>query len=368
MDRRTFLKIGLSGIASLGWWLPPIVQRKKLILIWLGGGHSNIETWDPKPDAPAEIRGPFKAIQTSVPGLHFSELLPRLATVAHKLAVFRTVTVKNGDHYNASHEVLQHDREKPTLASRVGRGGVVPYMICEAQPSYSYIEPAHRGDWMKIEYRNGRYCPPALTLEEPLSNRRRLLAELEVGLPGTSRYSSQREAAVALLLGGGPLEDCFKLSIHDMLRYGGTSFGECVLLAKRLADAGVGAVTVISEQSGGWDLHYDMFDRYKTLTASLDTALTRLISEMADDTICLVCSEFGRTPKVNMSGGRDHWPQANTAILFGGGIRPGMIGKTDRMLNVKDRPIPAPWLCNTVLAACGDTSIAANELVNEVLA
>ena len=371
MDRRSFLKIGLSGIASLGWnqnaLAAPSAQRKKLILIWLGGGHAATESFDPKPNSPEEVRGPFKAIQTSVPGLHFSELLPNLAERAHKLAVFRAVTVRNGDHYNASNEILHDNSEKQTLAERAGRGAMVPYMLCEVQPPYSYIESAHRGDWMKIEYRNGRYCPPALTLEEPISARRKLLDSLESNLPGTSKYASQREAALALLLGGGPLQACFEISIHDRLRYGGSSLGECLLLAKRLTEAGVGAVTVISEQDGGWDLHYKMFERHRVLASALDSALARLMDALNDDTICLVCSEFGRTPKINSNGGRDHWPQANTALLFGGGIRPCVIGRTDSMLLPKERPVPAPMLCKTVLQACRAGDFQGNEVVSEVI-
>lgn len=369
MDRRAFLKIGLSGLASLGWSALPIVQHKKLILIWLGGGHSALETFNPKPDAPTEIRGPFKATQTSVPGLHFSELLPNLANIAHKLAVFRTIVVRNGDHYSASQEILAHGGEQKTLSAQAGRGAMIPYMLCEAQPAYSYIEQAHQDDdWMKIEYHNGRYCPPNLVPEVTLGRRAELLHQLESPVPGTAKYHAQRETAFALMHGGGPLENCFKISIHDTLRYGGTSFGECVLLAKRLTAAGVGAVTVVLESNGGWDLHDNLFDRYRSLTAALDTALARLIVEIADDTICLVCSEFGRTPKVNSSAGRDHWPQSNTAILFGARVRPTIVGRTDNMLMPKDHPVPSAWLRNTVLAVCGDMSVPPNELVTDVIA
>lgn len=369
MERRAFLKLGCLGLASLGWRpageTPP---KRKLILVWLGGGHSNIETFDAKPNAPHDVQGPFQPIGTSIPGVHFSELLPKLAAVAHKMTVFRTITCRNGDHYNSSFEILRDDKRVPTLAERVGKGAAIPYAICEVQPPYSYIEKAHSGDWLKIEYSDGQYKPPSVTMEEPIGGRLSLLNDLERHIPGTDQHSQHRQAAVELLMGGGRLASCFKLPERDLERFGNTPLSSCVLLAKRLTEAGAGAVTVVAEHSGGWDAHYRIGEKYPEVAGAIDAPLAALVNELNDDTVCLVCSEFGRTPRLNNGAGRDHWNKANTALMFGGGVSNGIVvGRTDNLLMPKDRPIAAPMLCNTALAACGDTSIAGNLMASEAL-
>jgi hypothetical protein len=380
MDRRTFLKIGC--LASLGWSPAPFQPNRKLILVWLGGGHSNLETFDPKPNAPEQVRGQYGVVQTTIPGIHLSDRFPRLASLTHRIAIFRTVQAKNGDHYGASYEILNNNLGK-TMAERVGKSATIPYAICEVHPPYSYMEQAHRGDWIRINREGGRYVAPSLSNNTintspiqqfdpegvPSENtmRRKLLASIESWPYGNGVYDCQREAAMELLLGGGKLKACFDLPGCDVERFGSSCTAEAIVLAQRLTRAGVGAVTVVCEQQGGWDAHVDAFSRYRGITRDLDFAIAALVQQLDSDTVCLVTSEFGRTPKINGGCGRDHWPTANTALLFGGGIVPGVVvGRTDQMLHPRDRPVPSPWLCNTVLAACGH-SVAANEMVSEVL-
>jgi hypothetical protein len=354
----------------------PAAPVKNCILIWLAGGASHLDTFDPKPEAPVDVRGEFKPIATTVPGLRISEVFPRLARMMDRVTLIRSMTSPEADHGRASHHLLTGYRPMPALeypsygsvvakVREAQRGALPPYVALPDAPLFSssgYLTPAYDpfaagGDPNQEGFRVRNLTPPdKLTLDRLLRRRAmvKALDEFARDVPPTSLITSRdqfADQAYSLMTSSAALA-AFRLgaeppSIRE--KYGRTTLGQSCLLARRLIEAGVSFVTINDRGTGplGWDTHAQNFSTIKnTLAPPLDQGLSALIADLADrrlldDTLIVMMGEFGRTPKINANAGRDHHGRANSVILAGAGIPAGrVIGKTDaKGDNPTERPV-----------------------------
>lgn len=407
LSRRGVLCLG--QLAAFGIGLPDILtaarasnssriaKAKNCILIWLDGGPSHLETFDMKPDAPTEVRGPLNAIQTSVAGVSLSECLPGLASRMGEVAVIRSMTSPLGEHNLGTHYLLTGYQPSPVLQypsfhavanQQLGRvESVLPGNI--AIPEYrvggagfnghGFLPAEHGafsvgGDPAKENYRVRDLMPPVdLTLRR--IDRRREFAEKLAALNGSSTSSTveqafgivtSAEARAAFDLGDEPPA--------TRKRYGTKTVGQSCLLARRLVERGVRFVTV---NQRGWDTHENLHTRLKEgytgarvsvgLIPSLDLAVSALLddlkqSALLDETLVVIMGEFGRTPKINTRGGRDHWPRVFSVALAGGGVRGGqVIGASDSVgESPAEHPVtPADLVCTiyTLLGLAPSTEL-----------
>jgi hypothetical protein len=385
LGRRQFLHAGTAGLlAALGRTRPAgaatpgFGRARSCILVYLLGGPPHQDMWDLKPDAPAEVRGPFKPIAASVPGVRVCEHLPRLAGQAHRLAILRSVTYPNSDHpymiyYTLTgrpspvplgdNTVLPPSRtDHPHLGAVVAKfrhrnRGVPGYVAIpevrvrmQAAPvsgggRAGYLGPAHDPFAINDDPRK----PPA-ELRRPadvsagrFAARGALLASLE-GCRSRGRAAEEHEAfrRTAGRLMSRADRDLFDLErepaqLRD--RYGRHRFGQSLLLARRLTDAGVSLVAVhfnYMSKCDGWDTHGKNFECLKgELLPLLDQGLSALLDDLAQrgrlgETLVVCMGEFGRTPRVNAQAGRDHWGPCAAVVLAGGGVRGGqVVGSSD---------------------------------------
>ncbi|MDG2382180.1 MAG: DUF1501 domain-containing protein [Pirellulaceae bacterium] len=416
-SRREFLRIGgLSALGlGLGLGLGDLFRLQRLkaeetnfqktrnaprakscILIWLDGGPSHLETFDPKPDAPIEVRGPLQSIATSVPGVHFTECLPKTAALAHKLAIIRSMTSPLGEHNFGTHylmtgykptPVLEYPMLGAVLAEVREQIGVLPaniavpdfrvggsklsgagYLSAARQPFSLGGDPAKPGFQVRdLDFARG------MNLAR-LDRRRQFVNALngfheKIESKADHREDSDLERAYQLLT-SNDAKKAFKLSDETVAtrdRYGRKTIGQSCLLARRLVERGVPFVTV---NNPGWDTHDKLYTRLKEgyagakigvgLIPSLDLALSGLIEDlhdrgMLDETLVMVMGEFGRTPKLNTAGGRDHWPRVFSAVVAGGGIQGGqVVGSSDAVgESPQDRPITPSDLAATAYTLLG---------------
>jgi hypothetical protein len=399
--RREFLGAGLAGTLSLA--LSPAVQRAlaagaptrratACILLWMNGGPSHIDTFDPKPGV--VTGGPFKAVATKVPGLRLSEHLPRLAQQAKHLAVVRSLTSREADHelaYQFLHTGHQRDEtvDYPALGSVMARA-----WTAEDGDLPSYV--ALNGEAAGGGFFGVRYSPYVVgSLDDPVENidlpegvpgdrQERRLRALQAFNRGFARVDRrgvaehERFTAAARRLQQSPHLKAFDLSSEKPATHAAygiqpkaegdkkpegdkaterSAFGKACLMARRLVEHGVRFVEVTLD---GWDTHTDNFTTVETLCNQLDPAFAALVSDLAERgllerTLVLCVGEFGRTPYINDQKGRDHWSQAFSAVMAGGGVLGGrVIGATDaRGEHVKDRPVTVPDLYATLLSAFG---------------
>ena len=381
--RRDFLKIG-AGAGLLGLSLPQLLRleaaaekqnaRRKadaVILVWLAGGPASIDMWDLKPDAPEGIRGEFKPIDTSAQGVQISEHLPKMAKLADRVTIVRSLQHTVPAHGPAT--VFMTTGNKPTpalrypvlgsLAARLLRADpeVPPYVAFDgsgrgAAGDAGYLGTAYnpflvegvpdgkgkggRGAAGNLQVR-GITLPTGFTLEE-LENRAKMLQGFDHGLKALEQSSSLGDGLDAFhkkaleILRSAKTKKAFDLGEEpeaNRERYGFGGFGQGALVARRLVEAGVRFVTV---SLGGWDTHGKNFEALSTrLLPQLDQTLSALISDLADRgmlerTIVYCAGEFGRTPKINNNAGRDHWARSMAVVLAGGGFKKGyMHGSTD---------------------------------------
>jgi uncharacterized protein (DUF1501 family) len=392
-SRREFLGAGVAG--TLGLALSPAVQRllaaegpqrraKACILLWLNGGPSHIDTFDPKPGA--ETNGPFTAIDTQVPGMQFSQHLPKLAAQARHLAVIRSMTSVEGDHERA-YQFLHTGNVRSETVDYPGLGSVVAREWSAEDgdlPAFVALNGTAPGPgFIGIEF-----APHVIgNLDAPLDNiglpegvnddrlNRRLKA-LEAFNAGSSRrLDPQRLAGQqvltsrALRFRKSPALKAFDLSQEKpetLAAYGAAqpegspipgTFGKACVMARRLIENGVRFVEVTLD---GWDTHANNFAAVEGLLNQLDPALAALTADLSergllDQTLVLCMGEFGRTPQINPQMGRDHWSEAFSVVLAGGGLRGGRtIGASDaKGEKVADRPVTVPDLYATLLAAFG---------------
>jgi uncharacterized protein (DUF1501 family) len=374
--RRDFLKIGAAGL--LGLTLPQLLRlearagtkaRKAsgVIMLWLGGGPATIDIWDLKPDAPETIRGDFKPIDTSVPGVRISEHLPKTAKLADRLSVVRSLAHTIPSHGPAT--VFMTTGNKPTpavqypalgsLVTRLlpPREGVPPYVAFNeirggSAGTAGFLGSAYnpfivegvgggkKGAAGSLRVR-GIQLPTGFTLDE-LENRDKLLQGFDESFRAADKSADLAEGLDAFhkkaleILRSDRTKKAFDLAqeskeTHE--RYGPTPFGRGALAARRLIEAGVRFVTI---SLGGWDTHDQNFNRLKTrLMPPLDQTLSALVEDLdqrglLDTTVVYCAGEFGRTPKVNKNAGRDHWARSMAVVLAGGGFKRGYAhGSTD---------------------------------------
>lgn len=383
--RRDSLKLGLLSAWGFGLadWLQlqalgatnSRATAKSCILIWLDGGPSHLETFDLKPEAPPEVRGPFRAIATNVPGISICEHLPQTAQVCDKLALLRSVTSPLGEHGLAHHYLLTGYKPTPVL-TYPSLGAVVARMRDGKAilPSYITVPELRSGG---SGYLGTRYQPFATggDLSKPesrvrdlelyptitdlrLARRREFLKEIDGAGPQLESNASLSEPAMEQafrLLTSPEAKSAFDLqqeSTATRERYGLRMLGQSCLLARRLIERGVPFVSV---SHTGWDTHDNLVLQLRDgfagakvgvgLLPTLDYALSALVSDLderglLDETLVVVMGEFGRTPKLNTRAGRDHWPGVFSVVMAGGGVRGGqVIGQSDRS---GERPVDQP--------------------------
>lgn len=401
-SRRSMLRAGLFGLCSLGLGdllrlralasapLTPggLGGAKNCILIWLAGGPSHLDTFDPKPNAPADVRGEFKPIATSVNGLSISEVFPRLAQVMDRVTLIRSVTSPEADHDRAAHHLLTGYRPSPaqvypsygSVVSKTResqRGALPPYVAIPDAPLFSssgYLTPAYDpfavvGDPNQAGFRVSNLTPPDRLTLDRLHRRRSMVRTLDgfardVSPTSLTTSRDQFSERAYDLLTSSAAQAAFRIgdepdAIRD--RYGRTPVGQSCLLARRLIEAGVSFVTLNDRGMGplGWDTHVQNFPTIKnTLAPPLDQGLAALIENLderglLDDTLVIMMGEFGRTPKINNNAGRDHHGRANCALLAGAGMPRGLVlGRTDaRGDSPADRPVTPADLAATLYGA-----------------
>jgi uncharacterized protein DUF1501 len=375
IKRRDFLKVGAIGAGlSLSGYLRlaaagevAAAKAKSAIFINLTGGPSHMDTFDLKPNAPAEFRGQFNPIKTNVPGVEISEHLPKLAQCADKFAILRGVTHTLGAHELGTEYVNTGSRPIPSL-EYPGYGAVVTKELGGPQdlpPFVAIPNSNQRPGFLGVQYAplnttstpkpgtpygvRGISLGNGITIEE-IERRNSLLADLDKTfaavesnsqlLTGLDRFTEQAHAIITSRRAREAF-DVSKESPAFAKPFGEDPFGMSCLLASRLIESGVRFVTLTL---GGWDTHTSNFTRLKTqLLPKLDTGLSALLGGMAEKglletTTVFVTGEFGRTPKINSrdaEGGRDHYPRCMFMLMAGGGVRGGqVIGESDETASV----------------------------------
>ncbi len=408
MDRRGFLRVGSLGGLSMAQILQlqqlqaqdtsSHALRKKdvnCIFIFIIGGMAHQDLWDPKPGAPAEIRGEFAPINTAVPGIQLTELLPNVAKVTDKLAILRSLTHGDPDHTAGYHVMMTgvhpgtgpafnrlttNNNVHPAFGSTVAKlgrnsGTLPPYISI---PNFlNSGGPAFLG----------ASCAPFVIEADPASPE---FAVRDIVLPDgvTSERSVRRQHALRAvnaferkvemidrqvqsldtfyekaynLMTSQAAKEAFDISRESPAireEYGMTSVGQCCLMARRLVESGCRFVSI---ENGHWDTHRkNAMSLRDLLVPPLDRGLAALIKDldqrgMLDSTLVVVATEFGRTPRINEMAGRDHWPAAFSVVMAGGGLKKGLtIGATDKhAAAVIDRPITPADMAATILSVLG---------------
>ena len=352
-------------------------RGKAMIVLWMAGAPSQMETFDPKPDH--ENGGGTETIATAIPGVEFAAAWPELAKSAGDLAVIRSMTNNEGNHQRASYQL--HTGYAPTGSVRHPSvaAGIVEQIAPEAFTLPASVTIGNGGNltgvgggFLGVQY-DPLTVPKAGTMPanlgsavDPARARARLALLNELGgefaaRGGARPVENQRQIygqAGDLMLDPGVgvfgLDD-EPQAVRD--RYGDTDFGRGCLLARRLVEAGV---TYVEVRLGGWDTHADNFTKVPELAAQVDPAFAALIADLKgrgllEDTLALWTGEFGRTPKVNARGGRDHFPRAFNSVLAGGGVRGGqVVGSTaPDGTAVADRPVKVDDLLRSCCHALG---------------
>lgn len=413
LSRRSFLQVGALGVAGLA--LPDFLRANSVarlstavtavprdtavIMIWLDGGPTHMETYDPKPDAPAEYRGPLKSIKTNVPGIQINELLPRHAQVMDKLAIVRSMNHTTGDHFAGAHWMLtgyhgstaeRLDPMYPSAGSIAAKlhganqPGMPAYVAVPVASSVGLVPGYNSAAYLGAAYNpfqtggdpnapnftvQNLTLPGGLTMAQ-LEDRRYLLRSFDtlrrdIDASGAAQSMDKFQAEAYDMISGPRARRAFDLSSEDPRlrdRYGRHTWGQSCLLARRLVEAGVTFVTV---HMGGWDDHAQIEQAMKNKLPILDNALAGLVEDldgrgMYDRVAICICGEFGRTPKVNPGAGRDHWGQSMSVLMGGGGIKGGVVvgSTTDKGEYPKDRPVGPEDMLATLYKILGiDTTL-----------
>ena len=384
------------AVAENGARPPKPAKARSCVLIWLDGGPSHLETFDVKPDAPKEVRGPLKAIATSVAGVHFSECLEQTVLRMSKLAVIRSMTSPLGEHNLGTRYLQTGYRPTPVLdyphygavvaEMRPGKRvlpaniAVPSFRVGGAKFSGNGFLPAPTrpfsvgGDPAKKDFRvRDLDLYPGITVNR-IDRRRNFLNALDrlsAGVESSADVPSDPEFEQAYrLITSKDARDAFDLSDERpkvRQRYGNRTIGQSCLLARRLVERGVPFITI---NHRGWDTHQNLYTRLKEgytdakvpvgLIPTLDLGFTALIDDLdqrglLEETLIVVMGEFGRTPKLNTGGGRDHWPRVFSVVLAGGGVQGGqVIGASDAVgESPRDRPVTPVDLAATIYTLLG---------------
>jgi hypothetical protein len=412
LTRRDFLHAG--AVASLGLTLPAIMARKgagavndrdvNCIMLFLVGGPSHIDTWDPKPKAPAEVRGPFQPISTNVPSVQITEIFPKMARHADKYSLIRSVYHTATAVHDTGHQMMQTGRlftggiEHPhagcVLGYLKGQRGEVPAHVLMPRPigrtggnlphgqNAGYLGKQHDPFVLNADPSDAKFKVPDLLPPEYISairaERRQKMRDAVEGALSAFEKSPQAKQLddnfhLAYRLMSSPqAREAFALdkepaAVRD--RYGRTRFGQSCLLARRLIEAGVRFVTVNMFETVfdeiTWDIHgsrpfTDINEMAKQVAPNFDQAFSMLLEDLKErglleTTIVTAMGEFGRTPKVNPAGGRDHHPGVWTIIMGGGPVKGGrIVGESDGLgYGPKTRPVTPAEVAATIYHGLG---------------
>ena len=351
LTRRDFLRVGGVGLGAMGLAMSEVDARaqvdsssdRSVILLLLTGGPSQLDTFDPKPDAPAEVRSPFRSIATRCPGVRLCEHLPRMAARMDRLALVRSVYHESAPIHETGYQLLQTGRlsrageEHPHFGSVVARlegarNGAPPFVVLPGPIASTGVDISHgqSAGWLGAAY------DPFLQAADPPS-------------PGLGTMTAEAEKA--------------------SLEFGRTPFGQSCLLARRLVESGVQMITVNMFDTVfnrvTWDCHgagpFSTLNDYAAeLMPTFDQAFTALIDDLErrgrlETTLVVAAGEFGRAPRFNASGGRDHWPGVWSVVLAGGGVRGGqVVGASDAHAAAPaDRPVTPRDLLATIYHSLG---------------
>lgn len=362
-DRREFLRGTLLGSASLGLLgrlpaLGPVARRaakaQAVIQVHLGGGLTHIDTFDPKPDAPVEVRGPFSTIKTKIAGELFSDQLPRLAQVADKLTVIRSFTHTEADHDRGTHSVLTGYQPSPAItypsfgavvAQQLGiRNNLPPYVCIPGSGNQflgsGYLSAANApfsvgGNPANDNFRVRDLDAPRDVDAARSERRKQLLHDLDAGFTRLGEADAVRAAEEYYRMAYALIESPEARAAFDLAaekpqvkdRYGRRPVGMSCLLARRLVQAGARYVVV---EQGGYDHHARIATGLPGAIGPVDQAVAALVADLdeqglLDSTIVLLTTEFGRTPRINADAGRDHWPRVYSVMAAGGGFHRGLV-------------------------------------------
>jgi hypothetical protein len=407
VGRRSVLKASLSGLAGLS--LPdllrvreaataagtPLNRRKSVILLWMTGGPSHIDTWDVKPDRPPEIRGPFGVIKTKLPGVLLCEYLPKQAAMLDRMTLIRSVDARYSNH--EPNQVIQtgNSEAEPRLNKDGDKYPAIGALVAKlrgpndpALPPYVVLNMQDRSHVAWGGYLGKRYDPvlgskfadllklPSGLQHDRIQTRSGLLREFDrlrrdLDLSGSMEALDYFSASAVDMVCGPRAQEAFDVSREPEAvreRYGSHPWCQQALLARRLVESGVNYVTIdLSNHtsSGTWDTHGDNIPPYGGIWSGLrpllpvfDHLLTTLVSDLeerglTDDVLVLAMGEFGRTPQVgtqDSTDGRNHWPYVMSMTVAGGGMRHGqVIGASDRDGGqIKDRPVTPGDLAATI--------------------
>ncbi len=391
-SRRSFLRVGALGLGGLT--LPRLLRARaddprsatsprSVIQIILGGGPSPLETFDPKPDAPSAYRTGVGSIATTLPGVRLAATMPGLASILDKVALVRGLGHESADHTISLHQIMTgyptdqpRDRpERPSVGSVAARlrgttgGGVPPYVAMAGRSAFdglftggAYLGPNTQPFEFDADPDATAGVAARLTPAPELSLDR--IRDRQALLRGLDQLDRRRDALGAMagldhftaraydMIAGPAARRALDLDLEPTIvrdRYGRSRIGRSCLLARRLVEAGVTFVTI---GEGDWDHHAQVEASCARQVPPLDTAVSSLIADLADrgladSVLVVVWGEFGRTPKLNGAGGRDHWPASMSALLAGGGLRMGqVVGASDAN---GERAVDRPWRPEDVL-------------------
>ena len=405
LSRRQLLRVGaVSTAVSMSGWLGRLATaaeanktkpKRSCILLWMNGGPSTIDLWDLKPGH--ENGGPYKEIQTSAPGLKIGEHLPKMAKHGDRLAVLRGMSTKEGDHARGTYLMrtgqlpgaagIQYPSVGALVSKELGdpKAELPNFISIAPQRFFSqeafgpgFLGPAHaplvvgdnqnfanpQGNGIDQLLRVADLDPPKLIDEASAAVRLDLLREMQedfaAARPGqmAKSHAAAYDRAIRLMQSaGGKVFDLTEEKDDVRDKYGRNLFGQGCLLARRLVERGVPFVEVTL---GNWDTHGNNFDQVKNLCGTLDAAWGTLMDDLKDrgllDTTTIVwMGEFGRTPKINQGRGRDHYPNAWSTVLAGGGLKGGQaVGKTSKDgTTVEERPTTTLDMLATLCLALG---------------
>jgi len=381
-SRRTFMGAAAAG-TFLGMNIKSLIARagedhkpsaEHVILFWNSGGMSHIDTWDPKPGRP--VAGEFTPIKTDVSGLQISEIFPEVAKRMKHIALVRSVGGKNGDHGRATYQLQTSYNPSPNL-NHPGIGSVVAHertamgdlpayiTVSGLAPKAGYLGQKCEAYFVGRPGEKDPYLAFPAAIGEARGNKRLEILDrvnkrqaLNIGSDETA--STQQSVTDAVRLMRSPALEAFEVRKENpdtIERYGDSEFGRAALLSRRLVEKGVRFVQV---NRGGFDVHANAFPAMRNHGDAMDPALAALIDDLAQNgmlkkTLIVMMSEFGRTPKINVTEGRDHHPGVFTVMFAGGGVRGGQaIGTSDQDgMFPKDRPVAVPDVHASICHALG---------------
>ncbi len=397
LSRRNLLTIGaIGGLTLTDFFRMKSVDAEQkhydskegtaqsVIFIFLPGGMSHQESFDPKPYSPLEYRGPFQTIGTRLPGVRFGELFKKTAGVADQLTIVRSMTHGEAAHERGVHNMMTGYRPSPALkfpsmgsvvSHEFGpRNNLPPYVLVPNEPNVyagsGYLSSSFSGFSLGSDPADKDFRVRDLQLFEGVSGRR--FAKRRRMLDIVNDHFRQREQSDSLdavdtfynraysLISSQQAREAFDIEKEDPKlrdKYGRTAPGARMLLARRLVEAGVRFVTLTY---GGWDHHDKIQNGMKNLVPAFDQAYAALIQDLKqrgllDQTLVCVTSEFGRSPKINATAGRDHWPKVFSNLLAGGGIKPGQVyGSSDATASEPaDNPLTVQDWATTIYSCLG---------------